>query len=83
MGDWKQNEYLNAMDLWCHIDQLTNDLEIKGQDTIGSTSENYKMFLMGQREMLDKIIEFLHENQMPLANILEPYFTTEDLKKYE
>lgn len=83
MSDWKEKQYLYAMDLWCQIDQLSHELDIKAQDTIGATSENYKMFLMGQREMLDKISEFLHENQTPLANILEPYLITEDLKKYE
>ncbi|NBO79998.1 MAG: hypothetical protein EBV42_01915, partial [Actinobacteria bacterium] len=57
MTDWKEKEYLDAMELWCHIDQLSHDLELKGQDTIGATSENYKMFLMGQREMLDKICD--------------------------
>lgn len=78
MTDWKEKEYVDAMELWCHIDQLSHELELKGQDQIGATSESYKLFLMGQREMLDKISEFLHENQTPLANILEPGY-----KKYE
>ena len=83
MTDWKEKEYVEAMELWCQIDQLSHEIEIKGQDQIGATSESYKLFLMGQREMLDKISEFLHENQTPLANILEPYLITEDIKKYE
>jgi predicted metal-dependent hydrolase len=61
--------YLNTLGLWSKIDALSAELDQLAEASPGNTSENYKMFLMGRREMLDLISSYLHEHEETLAEI--------------
>jgi len=69
--DDPSRKYLNAQDLWCKIDELSNELDLQAETAPGNSSESYKMFLMGRREMLQRITDYLYENEQSLAKIAE------------
>lgn len=64
-------KFLNAENLWSRIDELSNELDLQAETAPGNSSESYKMFLMGRREMLQRITDYLYENEQSLAEIAE------------
>jgi hypothetical protein len=67
--DDPSRKYLNAEDLWGKIDELSQQIDQQAEDAPGNSSESYKMFLMGRREMLQRIIDHLYEHEQPLSEI--------------
>lgn len=64
-------KFVNAENLWSRIDELSNELDLQAETAPGNSSESYKMFLMGRREMLQRITDYLYENEQSLAEIAE------------
>jgi hypothetical protein len=67
--DDPSRKYLNAENLWGKIDELSQQIDQQAEDAPGNSSESYKMFLMGRREMLQRIIDYLYEHEQPLSEI--------------
>jgi hypothetical protein len=67
--DDPSRKYLNAQDLWVKIDELSAELDQQAESVPGNSSESYKMFLMGRREMLQRITDYLYEHERPLSEI--------------
>lgn len=69
--DWKEYNYISADDFWMLIEDISNKLEMKVKSSLGKDSESYKLFLAGQSEMLEQVIDFVHENETSLGDITE------------
>lgn len=63
-NNMKPDAYFDSQDIWIFIDQLSESLTIKSEDPLAKITESYKMYILGQREMLDRIIDYLAENQI-------------------
>ena len=69
--DWNQHKYCSAENLWCWIDEQAELIE-RSLDWVGQHGgDSYKLLLMGRREMLDAIGNWLHENETLLGEIAE------------
>lgn len=69
--DWNEHKHCNAQDLWCWIDERAQKIEREMEAAKEAASESYKLLLMGRREMLDKLGNWLHENETTLGEIAE------------
>jgi len=65
----KPDAYFNSQDIWILIDQLSQSLTIKSEDPLAKNTESYKMFILGQREMLDRIMDYLAEHELSLEDL--------------
>ena len=50
---------------------MQQEIDMDGEDEIGKTSETFKMFLMGQRSTLKRLIDHVHENQEELREVFK------------
>ncbi|CAB4141298.1 hypothetical protein UFOVP410_137 [uncultured Caudovirales phage] len=62
------NKYLHSLDLWCYIDEQTQKLDLLMEDPIAASTEAYKMFVLGQKEMLSRLVDYLHQNEFELES---------------
>lgn len=69
--DWNEHKYCNAENLWFWIDEQAQKVEREMEAAKEAASESYKILLMGRREMLDWIGDWLHENETTLGEIAE------------
>jgi len=72
--DWKEYNYISAEDFWMLIDEISNKLELQVQSSLGKKSESYKLFLAGKFEMLEKITDFVYENETSLGDIAKKMY---------
>jgi hypothetical protein len=70
---WKEHKYTSAENLWCWIDEISGGLDLKLTEETSKTGEFYKAFLAGQKELLEKLCDYLHENQITLGDIVETF----------
>lgn len=68
--NWDEYKYIESQKLWQLFDQMQHEIDLDGEDEIGKTSEAFKMFLMGQRQSLKKIVECVHGNEEELKGLL-------------
>ena len=57
----EKNKYMSIDTLWQIIDTLSFEIIKKQDDTLYTEGESSRMFLIGQRELLDKLIEFVSD----------------------
>jgi len=69
--NWDEYKYVDADNLWSLFDQMQQEIDMDGEDEIGKTSETFKMFLMGQRSTLKRLIDHVHENEEELKEFLK------------
>lgn len=69
--NWREYEYLDSDNFWCYIDEQSSNLIVKSEDQLATKTESYKMYILGQKDMLDKIADYLHENEKSLGDIAE------------
>lgn len=69
----EKNKYMSIDTLWQIIDTLSFEIIKKQDDTLYTEGESSRMFLIGQRELLDKLIEFVSdpEYSIHLKELLE------------
>lgn len=67
--DWNQHKYCNAENLWFWIDEQSQAIDNRLEGYKDVCGESYKLLLMGRREMLDLIGDWLHENEKRLGEI--------------
>jgi hypothetical protein len=68
---WTERKYCSAENLWFWIDEQSGDIDIKLASYKDSAGDSYKLLLMGRREMLDWICDWLHENETTLGEVAE------------
>ena len=68
-----EQRYLCVENLWLQIDQWSNEIDCRSQDAVAKSSESYKMLLMGRREMLEILMDYLSENQQDLKEIADRF----------
>lgn len=68
---WKEHKYTSAENLWFWVDEISTRLEDKLSEDTSKTGEFYKAFLAGQKEILEKLCDYLYENEATLGEILE------------
>ena len=66
---WRELEYLYSTDLWSFIDQESEHLDSKMKDPIAKKTTAYKMYILGQKEALDRVATYLHEHEKTLDEI--------------
>ena len=66
---WTAHKYCNAESLWEWIDEQAQAVDHKIESAKEAASESYKLLLMGRREMLDNMMDWLHENETTLGEI--------------
>jgi hypothetical protein len=69
--DWNEHKYCNAENLWSWIDEQARDLEIAMIDAKNFQIPQVSALLMGRKEMLDQLCDWLHENETTLGEIAE------------
>lgn len=69
--DWTEHKYCNAESLWCWVDEEAQIIEAKLESLRSLCGENYKLLLMGRRELLDKLGDWLKDNETTLGEIAE------------
>lgn len=69
--EWHQHKYCNAENLWFWIDERAQKVEREMEAAKEAASESYKILLMGRKETLDAIADWLHENETLLGEIAE------------
>jgi len=67
--DWHEHKYCSAENLWCWIDEQSRRLELRFEDAKHYNAENVSTLLMGRREMLDWICDWLHGNETTLGEV--------------
>lgn len=69
----ERNKYIRIDILWEIIDTLASEIDIRLENPLYSEGESSRMFLIGQRELLDKLIEFVSdpEYSIHLKELLE------------
>lgn len=67
---WYLNEYVSSELMWQVIDDLVKEYDILAMSDEAVTSESYKMFSMGRREALGRIMDALKEDSKCLYEIL-------------
>lgn len=69
--DWNEHKYCSAENLWFWIDEQAQKVDISFDFAKEHGGESYKLLLMGRREMLDAIGNWLHENETTLGEVAE------------
>lgn len=67
---WTEKQYISADNFWSFIDQVSSRLELLTQHDSIESSELCKLALLGRREMLDSVCDFVHENETTLREIV-------------
>ena len=81
---WSERKYINSDSLWSFIDEYAARLDILAQHDSVESSELCKLLILGRREMLDALGEYLSEYEAFLSNILTDHhgvFTKEELEE--
>lgn len=63
-------EVLGAISFWTWIDEHQDLLHRKADAAKDVASEGYKLFLMGQQEMLHLVADYLHQNEMTIERVV-------------
>lgn len=69
--DWNEHKYCNAENLWSWIDEQGRDLEITMISAKDFQIPQVGALLMGRKEMLDQLCDWLSENETLLGEIAE------------
>ena len=69
--DWSEHKYTSAENLWGWIDEQSQRLEVQLHDSKHFNAEGVSSLLMGRREMLAWLGDWLHENETALGEIAE------------
>lgn len=76
--DWNEHKYCNAESLWSWIDEQAQRLEMRLSEAKYYNAENVSTLLMGRREMLDWLGDWLKENETTLGDIAERWSLKEE-----
>lgn len=69
--NWNDHKYTSAEDLWGWLDQQAQRLEVQLHDSKHFNAEGVSSLLMGRREMLDWLGDWLKDNETTLGEIAE------------
>lgn len=75
--DWSERKYTSVEDLWCWIDEKAQYID-NMLEQYSKSVEPYTMVLMGRREMLDWLGDWLKENEATLGEIAEKWSLKEE-----
>ena len=75
--DWSEHKYTSVEDLWSWIDEKAQYID-NMLEQYSKSVEPYTMVLMGRREMLDWIGDWLKENEATLGEIAERWSLKEE-----
>lgn len=80
---WSEHKYLSADSLWDFIDEQSVGLTNLGEEDTVESSELCKLLLLGRREMLSIISNYLHNNETTLREIVvnRGILTAEEVNK--
>lgn len=80
---WAEHKYLSADSLWDFIDEQSVGLTNLGEEDTVESSELCKLLLLGRREMLSIISNYLHNNETTLREIVvnREILTAEEVDK--
>lgn len=67
---WTEFKYLCVDNLWSFIDEQSTKLNNLSQEDTIESSELCKLLLLGRREMLSAICDYLHNNEATLQEIV-------------
>lgn len=67
--EWNEHKFCSAENLWCWIDKQAQKVEREMEVAKEAASESYKLLLMGRKEMLDWLGDWLHENETTLGEV--------------
>lgn len=76
--DWNEHKYCNSENLWSWIDDQARRLDIQLNDSKYYNAENVSTLLMGRKEMLDWLGDWLHQNETTLGLIAETWSLKEE-----
>jgi len=79
---WSERNYIDADSLWSFIDEQSSRLDILSQNDDVESSELCKLLMLGRREMLELICQYLAEYQRTLGQVVTDshgIFTREEL----
>lgn len=71
---WKEHNFISADDFWMTIEEISNKLQLQIESELGNKSDAYKMFLAGKSELLERIIDFVHDNEKSLGEIAKDLY---------
>lgn len=75
--DWNEHKYCNAESLWSWIDEKAQYID-NMLEQYSKSVEPYTMVLMGRREMLDWLGDWLKENETTLGDIARTWSLKEE-----
>ena len=65
--DWNEHKYASVENLWCWIDEEIQKVERSIEDGFRFKSDHYRMLAIGRKESLEKLGDWLHENETTLG----------------
>lgn len=68
--EWHERKVLCSENLWFQIDEWAQEVEQLAENKEVETSECAKMLLLGRREMLNWICDYVHEHEERLDHLL-------------
>ena len=68
---WTEREVVYSEALWARIDEWSQEIDQLAENPEVKGSECGKMMLMGRREVVSWIADYLHEYEQRLSGILE------------
>lgn len=71
--DIREKKVTLADDLWSWVDDLSSNIDKWSDDVIAKDSEHYKLVLMGRKEMLDMVMDWLKDNEIEIAELLKTH----------
>lgn len=69
--DWNEHKYNSSENLWCWIDEEAQKIERSIEDGFRFKSDHYRMLAIGRKEMLEKLCDWLKDNETTLGEIAE------------
>jgi hypothetical protein len=69
--DWNEHKYNSSENLWCWIDEEAEKIERSIEDGFRFKSDHYRMLAIGRKEMLEKLGDWLKDNETTLGEIAE------------
>jgi len=78
-----RGRFIDADVLWMQIDEWAHSLQLKSEFDVAQSSECYKMFLLGKKELLDLLCDFVSEEQKELEDIANTLGIDMKEKKYD
>ena len=67
--DWQEHKYCNAENLWGWIDEQSTKTERNISEAFEWKSDSYRMLSIGRKEMLERLADWLHENETTLGDV--------------